>query len=123
MRKVIVLVGFMSCFGAKANSFSHERVAMKDYIAVPDMDYVFEVVTDQYQKVILDCQGIAGGLRFYNEKKMKHQFYLDNYSHCPAMHDFFKKSQESQLPVCLDIEADEETNEKILTVSNDEDCL
>lgn len=120
MKKLIILVGILGALGVRAES---ERIAMKDYIAVPDMDYAFEIVNDQYPKVILDCQGIAGGMRFYTDKnKMKHEFYLDNYSDCPAMHEYLKGSLEDQLPVCLDIEVNAETGQKVLTVSNEEDC-
>jgi hypothetical protein len=118
MKSLIVLVGIMGSFGIMAN----ERIAMKEYKAVPGMDYAFELVTDQYQKVVLDCQGFAGGMRFYNHKKLKHEFYLDNYKACPAMHEFIKKSTEDELPVCLDIEADPDTQKETLTVSNEEDC-
>ena len=38
------------------------------------------------------------------------------------MHEFIKKSTEDELPVCLDIEADPDTQKETLTVSNEEDC-
>ncbi|MGZ3786909.1 MAG: hypothetical protein ACXVLQ_00215 [Bacteriovorax sp.] len=117
MKKVIILVGLLTAFGAQAETY--ERTLVKDYIPVPSMDFAFEIKTSKFQKVILDCQSFVTGMNFYNDKKVVHSFYLDAYGDCQNMHDFIKGSKEKNLPVCLEIE----TESNSLTVSNaGDDC-
>jgi len=116
MKKVIVLVSLLVAFGLKAETY--ERTLVKRYIAVPNMDYSFEIKTSKYDKVILDCQSFVTGMNFYKNKKLVHGIYLDAYSDCPDMHTFITHSLTEKMPVCLEIETESNT----LTVSNESDC-
>ena len=117
MKKMIILVGFLTAFGLKAETY--DRVLMEDYIPVPNMDFSFEIKTAKFDKVILDCQSFVTGINFYKNKKVVHNIYLDAYGDCENMHNFLKESKEKNLSVCLQVANESNT----LTVSNVEsDC-
>ncbi len=119
MKKAIVLVGILFTFTLKAETV--ERALMKDYIPVSDRDYAYEVKTDKFEKVILDCGGFAGWMTFYRDSKVVHNIYMDTYTDCPRMHDFLNGSKENKLPVCLQVEGAPDKSR--LTVSNEAaDC-
>ena len=116
MKKMIVLVGFLSAFGLKAETF--ERTLVDDYTPVPNMDYSFEIKSDKFDKIILDCQSFITGINFYNDNKFVRGIYLDAYSDCPNMHQFITESISAKKPVCLEVEIESNS----LTVSNEPDC-
>lgn len=116
MKKVIVLVGLLIAFGVKAETV--ERVLMEDYIPVEGRDFAFEVKTQKFEKIILDCGGLAGWMTFYRDGKIAHNVYMDTYFDCPNMHEFLNGSKENKKPVCLQVDGN------AITVSNEEDdCL
>lgn len=116
MKKMIILVGFLMSFGLKAETY--ERTLVESYSPVRDMDHSFEIKSDKFDKVILDCQSFVTGMSFYNNNKLVHGIYLDAYSDCPNMHNFITESIADHQPVCLEIELESNT----LTVSNEFDC-
>jgi hypothetical protein len=116
MKKMIILVGFLMSFGLKAETY--ERTVVENYSPVQNMDYSFEIKSNKFDKVILDCQSFITGMSFYNDKKLVHGIYLDAYSDCPNMHNFITESIADHQPVCLEIELESNT----LTVSNESDC-
>ena len=113
---MIVLVGFLMSFGLKAETY--ERTVVENYSPVQNMDYSFEIKSNKFDKVILDCQSFITGMSFYKDKKLVHGIYLDAYSDCPNMHNFITESIAEHQPVCLEIELESNT----LTVSNESDC-
>ncbi len=102
-----------------------EKTLMKDYLKTK-MDYMFEVKTNKYEKVILDCQSFIQGISFYNNKKVAHFFYLDPQD-CQDLHFSLKDSKENKVPVCFEISEDTKvTGEKTnsLNIVNDsEECI
>jgi hypothetical protein len=116
MKRLIILVGLLSAFTLKAETY--ERTLVQDYTRVPNMDYSFEIKTDKFDKVILDCQSFITGINFYKKNKLAHGIYLDAYSECPEMHSFINDSRAKGEPVCLEIEVESNS----LTVSNEPDC-
>jgi hypothetical protein len=75
-------------------------------------DYVFEVSTHKFDKVILDCASFITGLVFYNNRKELFNFYLGG-DECQEMHDFLLDSHENKKFVCFEIEVEQKT----LTIS------
>lgn len=117
MKKLIAMLGLMIAINIRAEDL--ERVLLRDYAKVPDMDFSYEISTSAYQKVILDCQSFITGINFYNNGKVIHSFYLDAYGQCQDAHQFITFSRENHLPVCLEI--DSKANQ--LNLSNDSnDC-
>lgn len=57
MKKLLALTVLLSSFGAIA---SVERVLILDYVGT-DSERMFEVKTNKYDKVILDCQSFIQG--------------------------------------------------------------
>lgn len=114
---MIILVGLS--FALTASAETYERTLMQDYKPVTNMDFSFEIKTSRYSKVILDCQSFITGMTFYKDKKVAHSIYLDAYGDCQNMHTYLQDSFNKKIPVCLEIE----TENNLLTVSNDsEDC-
>jgi hypothetical protein len=113
MKKVIILLGIFFSFTLKAETY--ERTLMQDYKPVTDMDFAFEIKTSRYQKVVLDCQSFITGMTFYKNNKPVHSIYLDAYGDCQNMHTFLQDSFSKKIPVCLEVETENQT----LTVSND----
>jgi hypothetical protein len=118
MKKVMVLVGLLTAFTLKAETF--EKTLMLDYTPVDHMDFAFEIKTSRYDKVILDCQSFVTGMNFYKDKKVVHSIYLDAYGDCQDMHNYLQQNFTNKVPVCLEVE----TEKNSLTVSNEaEGCL
>ncbi len=118
MKKVILLIGILTSFSLKAETF--DRALIEDYVPIANMDFSFEIKTAKFEKVILDCQSFITGMNFYNNKKVIHSIYLDAYGECQNMHQYIVESMEKKLPVCLELETESNT----LTVSHESDeCL
>ena len=86
---------------------------MKDYLRT-NMDYMFEVKTTKFDKVILDCQSFIHGINFYKDKKVVHSFYLED-DQCQDMHNYLRDSNDGKVPVCFEISE----NGKSLTLINE----
>ena len=114
---MIILVGFLAAFNLRAETY--DKALVHGLRQVPGMDFAFEVKTNTFQKVILDCQSFVTGMNFYNDKKLVHSIYLDAYGDCQNMYTFISDSLKEKKAVCLQIEGS--TNS--MTVSNEAgDC-
>lgn len=119
MKKAIVLVGLVLSFGVHAKVT--EKTMVEDYIPVADRDSAYEIKTKVFDKVILDCGGIAGWMTFYRNEKIVHNVYLDEYGDCPNMHQYLLHAKDNKVPVCLQVEGP--ADKSSLNVSNDpSDC-
>ena len=84
---------------------------MLDLIST-DMDYVFEVKTNKFDKVILDCQSFITGMSFSNKGVEKSNVFLDMFM-CDELVTFLQDSKRESLPVCIGL--DDEYNELIIS--------
>lgn len=117
MKKLSVMVGLFF-LSTVAIAGEINKMPMVDYLQT-DMDYVFEIKTTKFDKVILDCQSFITGISFSNEGVMKHNIYLDMFE-CEDMVNFFNESKRDSLPVCIGV--DEEYNELYISRETDK-CL
>ena len=114
MKKVIILVGLLSVFMVKAETF--QRMPVLALVPVENMYASFEVQTPKYEKIILDCQSFVNGMTFYNNKKIVHEIKMVNYDDCTNVYDFISQSYLDKKTVCMEI--GEESS--ALNLSNDE---
>jgi hypothetical protein len=82
-----------------------------------DRDYVFEIATPQFKKVILDCASFINEIVFYDEKKVLYRFYLEG-EDCQRMYDILTNALTNKFTACFEIESDVNT----LNVSMNENC-
>ncbi len=92
------------------------RMPMNDIVST-DMDYVFEVKTNKFDKVILDCQSFITGMNFSNAGVLDSDIYLDMFQ-CEEMVNFLKDSKSDNLPVCIGLDRD---NQELL-ITREKDC-
>jgi hypothetical protein len=90
---------------------------MLDYTKT-EFDYMYEVKTEAYQKIILDCQGFIMGMGFYYNDQMERKIYMDEET-CQDVNQFLRDSKKNNEPVCLELNA--ETN-SILFSRKTTDC-
>jgi hypothetical protein len=91
---------------------------VQDYVPT-DMDFIFEVKTNKFEKVILDCQSFITGMDFFEDGKVKYNVYLDMFQ-CEEMHNFLADSKRDNLPVCIGLDGEGSS----LMISRDvENCL
>lgn len=102
MKKLIVLVGIVSSFALRAEQI--ERMAMKDYLPT-EFDEMYEIKTDAYKKVILDCQGFFKGVYFYRENKISLQVYMEE-DDCKTLNQYFTDAKKQHQEICLELDAD-----------------
>lgn len=114
MKKVIVLVGLLSAFTIKAETY--QKMPVLGLVPVENMYASFEIQTSKYEKVILDCQSFVNGMTFYNDKKIVHEIKMINYEDCSNVYDFISQSNQDKKPVCMEIGLKDST----LNLSNDE---
>jgi hypothetical protein len=114
MKKVIVLVGLVSAFNIKAETY--QRAPILEIIPIDNMYASFEILTPKYDKVILDCQSFINGMTFYNDKKIVHEIKMVNYSDCSNVYNFIYQSKQEKKSICMEIEEESNT----LNLSNDE---
>jgi hypothetical protein len=102
MKKLIVIVGLISFYGAHAGELV--RTPIIDYL--PTDNYaMFEIKTKLYQKVILDCQGFNMGVYFYKHNKIQNQIHMDE-SDCQNFHQFLTDSKAQNHLGCLEYDAE-----------------
>jgi len=113
MKKMIVLVGLlMSMTTANADTI---LAPMLDFTPNEEMGYVFDIKTDKFKNVTLDCQSFITGIIFEEMDGKKYDFYLDMFQ-CEEAYNFFSSSKRENIPVCIGVDKDQ--NE--LFVTNDE---
>jgi len=118
MKKMIILVGLLSAFTIKAETYL--RVPVSDLTPVENMYASFEVQTPKFEKVILDCQSLIHELSFYQSSKVIRKIRMVDYFTCENIHNFIVQSKMENKSVCMEVA--EESN--ALTLSNDDasDC-
>ncbi len=89
---------------------------MNDIVST-NMDYVFEVKTNKFDKVILDCQSFITGMNFSNGGVLDSDIYLDMFQ-CEEMVNFLQDSKKDNLPVCIGLDRDNQE----LIITREVDC-
>lgn len=115
MKKLIVFIGLLV-----GNICLAENVAylpVKDYLPT-NLDYVYELKVDKYDKVVLDCLGFIKGMNFYVGKKIDRNITMDE-DMCIEIHEFLKSSKETRVPICLELNLDENS---IVFSRKSQDC-
>lgn len=118
MKKMISMIGLLVSMTVVAKAGELIKMPMQDLVST-DMDYVFEVKTNKFDKVILDCQSFITGMSFSNGGVMKSDVYLDMFM-CEEMVTFFQESKRDNLPVCIGL--DDEYQQLVITREVDE-CI
>ena len=103
MKKLIILIGILGSFGVAADLVA--RMPMKDYLPTK-YDFMYEIKTDKYDKITLDCQGFVKGLYFYWGGTLERQIVMEE-ELCDYTNEFLLKSKNDSNPVCLELNADE----------------
>ncbi|MDO9183308.1 MAG: hypothetical protein Q7U04_12920 [Bacteriovorax sp.] len=118
MKKLIIVVGLSGAFSVMAETY--QRTPILGLAPQANMYASYEVITNKFEKVVLDCQGFINGMRFYNDKKLIREIRMVDYGTCEYLYDFINQSQKDNKAVCMEIE--EESNS--LNLSNNEviDC-
>lgn len=93
------------------------KMPMQDYYATPDMDYVYEIKTTKFDKVLLDCQSFITGMSFSDNGVQKSNVYLDMFM-CEELVLYLSESKRDNLPVCIGL--DDEAQEIYITRETDE---
>ena len=116
MKNLIVLVGIMGSMMAKADTFS--RMPVEDYFKT-NFDYMYEIKTAKYDKIILDCQGFIMGMSFYanNNSEAERKIYMDE-ELCDQVNQFLTDSKTNKEPVCLELNV--EKNSIVFSRKTDE---
>lgn len=117
MKKMIVLIGLMMTVTTIATAGEIIKMPMQDYVATPDMDYIYEIKTTKFDKVILDCQSFITGISFSNKGEQKSNVYLDMFM-CEELVTYLSESKRDGLPVCIGL--DDEAQELYITRETDE---
>jgi hypothetical protein len=116
MKKLIILVGVIGVFSAKAAQVT--RSSVEDYQTTENYA-MFEIKTPAFQKVILDCQGFNMGVYFYQNDKIQTQIHMDE-EDCLNFNQFLNASKVGHVPVCLELDAEAKYLE--VTDKKAEDC-
>lgn len=118
MKKMISMIGLLMSMTVVATAGEIIKMPMQDLIST-DMDYVFEVKTTKFDKVVLDCQSFITGMSFSNGGVVKSDIYLDMFV-CEEMVNFLSESKRDGLPVCIGLDSD--YGELLITRETDE-CI
>ena len=114
---MIVLVGLLMSVSTVASAGEIIKMPMQDYFATPEMDYVYEIKTNKFDKVLLDCQSFITGISFHNNGVQKSNVYLDMFM-CEELIQYLSESKRDNLPVCIGL--DDEAQEIYITRETDE---
>lgn len=101
---MISMIGLMLSMTVVAQAGELIKMPMLDLVST-DMDYVFEVKTNKFDKVILDCQSFITGMSFSNSGDVKSNIYLDMFM-CEEMVTFLQESKRDKLPVCIGLDTE-----------------
>ena len=118
MKKMISMIGLLMSMTVVAQASELIKMPMQDLVST-DMDYVFEVKTTKFDKVVLDCQSFITGMSFSNNGVEKSNVYLDMFM-CEEMVTFLQESKRDNLPVCIGL--NDEYKELVISREVDE-CI
>lgn len=102
MKNMLILVGILGAFAVKAESVVNLPVLA--YLPT-QFELMHEIKTNQYEKVVLDCQGYVMGMYFYQNGKYERQIVMTEKS-CLEFDKFLVDTQEQHQPVCLELDRD-----------------
>ncbi len=109
------LISILSIQSAYAENILRMKVeSMQD----TSFDYMFEIKVKEYPRVVLDCQSFIMGMSFYYDDYLERSIYLPE-EDCQAVHQFIGERMESKTPVCMELNADENS---LLFSEKDQDC-
>ena len=117
MKKMIVLIGLLMSIASVVHAGEIIKMPMQDFVATPDMDYVYDIKTTKFDKVILDCQSFITGISFSDEGVLKSNVYLDMFM-CEDLVQFLGNSKKNEEPVCIGL--DNEAQEIYISRETDE---
>jgi hypothetical protein len=103
MRKLILLLGFSVAMSAKAEMIA--RMPVIDYVKT-DFDYMYEIKTDKYQKIILDCQGFIMGMNFYSVNQLERKIVMDE-ELCQEVNSYLGDAKKNGDPVCMELNTED----------------
>ncbi|MBY0413130.1 MAG: hypothetical protein K2Q18_03145 [Bdellovibrionales bacterium] len=118
MKKMIILIGLSFSL---QTVFAGEvvKMPMQDFTPTDGMDYIFNIKTTKFEKVVLDCQSFITGMSFSSGGVEKSNIYLDMFM-CEEMVSYLSESQRENLPVCIGL--DSENQELYITREEGKDC-
>ncbi|MBC7429347.1 MAG: hypothetical protein H7336_12085 [Bacteriovorax sp.] len=118
MKKMIVLIGIiMSVTTVSAGEIV--KMPLLDYSPTDGMDYVFNIKTTKFDKVILDCQSFITGMDFSNKEVLKSHVPLDMFM-CEDLVKYLEDSKTNGEPVCIGL--DDGNKELYFTRETGDDC-
>lgn len=103
MKNLIVIVCLFASSYLKADLIV--KMPIKEYLTT-EMDMVYELKTDHYQKITLDCLGFVKGLRFYHNNTEERLVYMDE-DLCEETNQYLSTSFQTNEPVCMELNANE----------------
>ena len=118
MIKMIILIGLLMSISSLSLAGEVNKMPMQDLVTT-DMDFIFEIKTTKFDKVMLDCQSFITGMSFSNGGVEKSNVYLDMFM-CEEMVNFLTESKKNNEPVCIGL--DSENNELFISRETDE-CI
>jgi hypothetical protein len=95
------------------------RAQMLNYLST-NRDSVFQILTNKFQYVVLDCASFITGITFTNDNLICFNFYLDE-TRCLELHHIFLDAMSSRKPICLEIITDEKL--LLITAKNKMECI
>ena len=119
MKNLIRMIGLLTSLTAVASAEDLQRMPMQDFLTT-DMDYIFEVKTNKFDKVILDCQSFITGMSFSNGGVEKSNIFLDIVE-CGEVLTFLEESKRDNLPVCIGL--DSLNNEIEISRDDVDECI
>jgi hypothetical protein len=108
MKKLIIMIGLLLTNMALSETNSVIRTPVEGFTVAEGWDYVYDIKTPAFEKVQLDCQGIASGMQFYKDDAPINKIYIDNYE-CGTVSEYFMDSQTQGLPICLELDTQSNT--------------
>lgn len=103
MKKLIILIGLSVGMNAYAEPIF--RMPVKDYVPT-ELEFMYELKTDNYDKVMLDCMGFIKGMRFYYNGAEERLVYMEE-EVCDEVNNYLQTSKDNNEPVCLELDANE----------------
>ncbi len=96
------ILSFLLLFSFTVGATENVRTSVTS-LAETNRDFVYELKTPIFKKVILDCASFITGLTFYEDKKILYNFYLDD-ENCQRMYDFITDTLKDQEVPCFEID-------------------
>ena len=120
MKRMIILVGIIMSLSLSSWAEDIIRMPVIDFNTADGWDYVFDIKTNKFDSVTLDCQSLANSMTFSNNGIVKNRVPFDMFT-CEQMVSFLEQSKREDLPVCMSLDA----NNKELMISREtaEECI